>query len=250
MKAQKLVERLKANGWLYDYSKVVDTGYEDTVTIGCSKHGEFNRTVRTLLVNKYGCPECGQERLRQHGVSRRNSISQFIANSRKVHGDRYDYSSSIYINSSTKVAIKCSIHGIFQQAPTNHVDLGQGCPKCNTGNGMGGYTSKYFENNSEEGKKPGILYVVDMLFGNDRFLKVGITAKSMELRFGRSEYKDAVVEPIFTKHLTLLEAFNLEQQLLKDLNDYRFYPNTTFSGYTECLKRCPEVIHHFAATLL
>jgi hypothetical protein len=35
-----------------------------------------------------------------------------------------------YINARTKVKIKCSLHGIFETTPDNHLRLGSGCPKC------------------------------------------------------------------------------------------------------------------------
>ena len=38
---------------------------------------------------------------------------QFIEDSRKVHGEKYDYSKVEYINDKTKVCIICPIHGEF-----------------------------------------------------------------------------------------------------------------------------------------
>lgn len=49
---------------------------------------------------------------------------------REVHGNRYDYSQSIYVNSSTPLTIICREHGPFSQRPTNHVTAGQGCNAC------------------------------------------------------------------------------------------------------------------------
>ena len=53
----------------------------------------------------------------------------FITKSRKVHGDKYDYSKVEYINNSTKVCIICPEHGEFWQRPNHHL-RGHGCPKC------------------------------------------------------------------------------------------------------------------------
>ena len=47
----------------------------------------------------------------------------------EIHGDKYDYSESVYINKRTKLLIKCREHGDFMQAPMNHL-RGQGCPIC------------------------------------------------------------------------------------------------------------------------
>ena len=54
---------------------------------------------------------------------------KFVEKSRKVHGDKYDYSRVDYVNSVTKVCIVCPIHGEFWQTPQAHV-RGNGCPKC------------------------------------------------------------------------------------------------------------------------
>jgi hypothetical protein len=53
----------------------------------------------------------------------------FIMKSNEVHNNKYDYSKSIYINSTTKINITCKEHGEFEQLPLNHL-AGRGCNKC------------------------------------------------------------------------------------------------------------------------
>ncbi len=53
----------------------------------------------------------------------------FIDKSNIIHGNKYDYSKSIYIHSKEKVIIICNIHGEFSQAPSYHM-RGSGCPEC------------------------------------------------------------------------------------------------------------------------
>lgn len=60
---------------------------------------------------------------------RKLTTEEFIQKAKDVHGDKYDYSQSIYINQKTKVDIICPEHGIFKQTPDGHL-RGQGCPKC------------------------------------------------------------------------------------------------------------------------
>jgi len=55
---------------------------------------------------------------------------QFIDNCKKVHGNRYDYSKSVYIDCFTPVIIICKEHGEFKQAPLKHYNKKQGCPYC------------------------------------------------------------------------------------------------------------------------
>ena len=54
----------------------------------------------------------------------------FIEKSKLKHNDIFDYSLVEYINSKTKVKIKCKEHGEFEQTPNNHL-RGQKCPFCN-----------------------------------------------------------------------------------------------------------------------
>lgn len=45
---------------------------------------------------------------------------RFIEKSKKIYGDRYDYSKVNYVDKSTKVIIICPLHGEFEQTPSNH----------------------------------------------------------------------------------------------------------------------------------
>lgn len=57
------------------------------------------------------------------------STEEFIRKAQEVHGDKYDYSETIYLNAKIKVIINCSSHNVFFQTPDNHLK-GKGCPKC------------------------------------------------------------------------------------------------------------------------
>lgn len=62
-------------------------------------------------------------------MPKRKTTEEFIADARKVHGDKYDYSKVEYINSTTKVCIVCPKHGEFWQRPNDHL-RGHGCDEC------------------------------------------------------------------------------------------------------------------------
>jgi len=55
---------------------------------------------------------------------------EFIEKSKKIHGDKYDYSKSIYVKSKIKLTIICPIHGEFFMAPQSHLYGKNGCQKC------------------------------------------------------------------------------------------------------------------------
>lgn len=62
-------------------------------------------------------------------ITKVNNTESFILASKQIHSDKYDYSESIYLNSRTKILIKCNVHGKFYQNPRKHF-MGQGCPNC------------------------------------------------------------------------------------------------------------------------
>ena len=57
------------------------------------------------------------------------TVNEFINSAKTIHGNLYDYSKSVYINSRTKVEIICKIHGSFWQTPSHHLQK-HGCPMC------------------------------------------------------------------------------------------------------------------------
>ena len=54
----------------------------------------------------------------------------FIDKAIKIHGDRFDYSKSVYIKSKSKITIICKTHGEFLQSPDHHFRSTQCCPTC------------------------------------------------------------------------------------------------------------------------
>ena len=62
-------------------------------------------------------------------IGKTKTTEQFIADASVRHGDRYDYSNSLYKKSNIKIEIICSKHGSFWQEPSKHIG-GQGCMGC------------------------------------------------------------------------------------------------------------------------
>lgn len=63
----------------------------------------------------------------------RLTCKQFILRAVAVHGNKYDYSHVVYVNTLTKVIITCPTHGDFLQRPNAHTSQRQGCPACAKG---------------------------------------------------------------------------------------------------------------------
>lgn len=54
---------------------------------------------------------------------------KFIEKAIDIHGDKYDYSKTVYVSAHKKVKIICKIHGLFEQVPNSH-KKGRGCSQC------------------------------------------------------------------------------------------------------------------------
>lgn len=129
---EEVVKRLYDKwGEKFDYSKVVYVNKRTKVCVTCKEHGDFYTYPFDAL--KYGCPNCAEKERINHI---RLTKDEFIAKAKKVHGEKYDYSETIYKGSMDKVEIRCPIHGVFKQTPNVHL-RGSGCPLCgNITNGL------------------------------------------------------------------------------------------------------------------
>lgn len=118
---QKIIEKsIEIHGDKYDYSKVDYSNCDKHVIITCKIHGDFEQTPYSHI-NGQGCILCSGKY--------KSNTNEFIEKSKKIHGDKYDYSKVEYTNSHKKVCIVCKTHGIFIQSPTKHLD-GDGCNIC------------------------------------------------------------------------------------------------------------------------
>lgn len=123
---QFIKEAKEVHGEKYDYSLVDYKNCHTKVKIICKEHGLFEMTPSVHIHDKCGCAICGK--LKQI-KSQTGTLEEFVKKARKVHGDKYDYSKSVYITARKPIEIICKEHGSFFQTPDNHT-RGQGCPKC------------------------------------------------------------------------------------------------------------------------
>lgn len=124
---EEFIERAKATHTInYDYSQVELKGLNEPVYIICPDHGGFWQLASTHL-NGHNCPRCGYK---ENSRKRTKSLEKFIEDARRVHGDKYDYSDTVYVNAKQKLAIRCKVHNmVFLQKPNAHLN-GNGCPIC------------------------------------------------------------------------------------------------------------------------
>lgn len=119
-KEQFIKKARKVHGNMYNYSKTNYINNRTKVVITCPIHGDFEQRP-DIHLNGHGCLECGG--------NKKSTTEEFIKKAREVHGNKYNYNKTNYINSYSKVTITCPIHGDFEQIAWNHL-VGNGCPHC------------------------------------------------------------------------------------------------------------------------
>lgn len=130
MTKEEFIEKAKKiHGDIYDYSLVdVYKNNRQKIKIKCKQCGIiFEQRVVNHLQGQ-GCKICGRKRANKSNSSTKE---EFIEKSIKIHGDKFNYDLVEYINSKTKVKIKCNkCNSIFEQVPSMHL-AGNGCSVCN-----------------------------------------------------------------------------------------------------------------------
>jgi hypothetical protein len=129
-KENKMAKKLTTEGFIqrakqihgdeYEYDEVEYKNSKTLVKIRCKKHGIFEQTPTIHINFECGCPKCYK--------TETFTTEIFIEKAKSIHGDKYDYSLSNYINANTLLKIICKNHGIFEQKPVNHYC--SNCPEC------------------------------------------------------------------------------------------------------------------------
>ena len=115
---ENIISRFKdIHGNRYNYCLVEYKTLRTKVKIICYKHGVFEMTPHSHLSGSK-CKLCP-----------RYETEEWILKARKVHGVKYDYSLVEYKSWNEKIKIICPEHGLFLQAPNDHLQK-KGCQKC------------------------------------------------------------------------------------------------------------------------
>jgi hypothetical protein len=211
------------HGNKYDYSKVKIGKYRDKIEIICRVHGSFFQRIDSHLSGR-GCSICS-------GNSKKTR-ADFIEKSKSIHGDKYDYSKSIYVNNETKLEIICHKHGSFFQQPNSHFN-GSGCCKCYKlvagGHSRTTYVKRCFLNHSGMAN----LYIIKCFDDSECFYKVGITSLSLKERFNKGTLPYDYDVILFACD----EAgfiWDLEKSIHSMLLGFKYRPIKKFNGRFEC----------------
>ena len=199
----------KVHGDKYGYSRVNYVNSHTKVEIQCMSHGDFFLQAPTHHLSGKGCTKC----VGKH----RPSTEEFITKVKKVHGDVFDFTPTVYgKDNSCKVVVVCKKHQCSFTKSAANLLKGQGCPRCSK---MG------FKTNS-----PAILYYLRIKGG---FFKIGVTNNTVGVRYNNRDL--ALIEDSYVVEFKLgYDAYVIEQVLLSLYKDllYSGEPILT-SGNTE-----------------
>lgn len=211
-------------------------GGNTIINVFCQKHGWFEKQVHTLLLSNcnYGCNKCANDaRINKKTQDKEKVFSEL----RRVWNNKYIYTQETidgYINKRTPISIICPEHGVFYKTVQKH--MSQGCPKCTfvrlkeSDLLPGGYCEELFLEKPEFKNKNAFLYYLKINDG--QYYKIGITIVNAKSRIKGLISKakqfgiNLDIEIICEKNMSLYEAFQKEQYILKTYNQYRdFHQN-------------------------
>ncbi len=185
----------------YDYSNSIYIDIKTKLNIKCKIHGEFSQIPSDHLSGK-GCKKCSAIIVAN---KKRKTLSQFINDAIKIHGNKYNYDKVLYVKSSKKVIINClTCNNIFSQSASGHLN-GNGCNFCNLSKGEIKINDYLIKNN--------IIYETQKKFDNCK------NQRKLPFDFYLPDY-NTIIEFDGKQHFQSIKCFGGEKQLQKTkLND-------------------------------
>lgn len=117
---QYIEKAKKVYGDKYDYSLVDYINSKNKIKLICSIHGIFPKYPFEFLAG-HGCQKCSK--------TYRYNTDEYIEKAIQVHGTKYDYSETVYINNKLNVKVICPDHGEFFPNASHHI-RGVKCMDC------------------------------------------------------------------------------------------------------------------------
>lgn len=122
---QFIKKAVDVHGSKYDYSKVEYISSKEKVLIGCEKHGFFLQRAGGHTKGQ-GCTKCKHEK---HSKFLSTNKENFIKKCKELHGEKYSFENTEFINIHTRIKVNCSKHGEITVSPKSLLS-GKGCIKC------------------------------------------------------------------------------------------------------------------------
>lgn len=122
-----IIDAIKIHGDKYDYLKVEYINSHTDVIIYCKKHKIYFNQTPSMHISGSRCKICGDE---IGSEKRKYTKEEFLTMAKEKHINNLDdYSLIDYVNINTRINIKCNIHGLYLQLPSDHLG-GHRCSHC------------------------------------------------------------------------------------------------------------------------
>ena len=198
---------------------------QSKITYICSEHGEGSRKALYLYEGR-GCSKCAYKTAK---VKKTFTTTEFISKSQQHHGDKYDYSLSIYTAARDKIKIICPYHGEFEQTAVEHMTNGHGCKKC----GLIATAKNSYLNASQIEMTS--LYYIKCYGKGEVFYKIGVAKNGVLERYTNSESMPYLFEVLKEVRGNADQLLAIEESIKLAIQPYT--PLIPFGGSaTECTK--------------
>lgn len=108
----------------YLYDRVNYENSKPDILVGCKEEGHeyFKTNYQNHLKGFGGCQQCAK--------NKRRTTEEFIKEAKKIHGDTYDYSKTVFTDMKTPIIIICKLHKEQKVHPQSHLYRKAGCKTC------------------------------------------------------------------------------------------------------------------------
>ena len=194
--------------------------------VSCKKHGEYSTKPNWIMNRGHHCMLCAEELRTQRKIL---STDDFISRSKSHFGETYDYSKVKYVDCRTPVTIGCSVHGDFDIVAYYHSNGSQGCQQCGKESERDHYAKRHVDGAS--------VYLIKLSSTDDTYYKIGLSSnpnKRLSELSRETGCKVDIIKQI--KFQDSKEAWDTEELLLSEFEDFSYEPTKKFNGHTECFK--------------
>ena len=211
-------------------------GVKEDVTVRCRRHGTETQVTPDRLMHggAHGCDECAAEAIRAALILK---IDDVLADFDGKFEEHIQITDVQFDGEQSKIRVECERHGAKWVTKGHLTRSDYGCPDC--GSEVVGYAGYRYRQLLESGSagRETWLYVVEVEAYGIKALKVGITTRTLEARYGPD------LKTIhFRGKLREIDALRLEN-VIKQRFEHHSDPRITkagmregkhWSGHTEC----------------
>ena len=114
------------HNYYYSYDKFNYINNSTKGIITCPIHGDFEQSPEKHKAGQ-GCKQCGTKKA---AIARATSQEDFIQKCKSFYkNNEFDFSKTVFVNTSSKVIVTCKYHGDILMNPQNLLK-GMSCKRC------------------------------------------------------------------------------------------------------------------------